>query len=300
MSRDQRRQDRRKAGRAGATPASRRTPVKARAGTGIPWVPVAVVAGTIAVVLLIAYLIIQAGQSSDTTDAATEAEQNSDPSLPGVFYPSQGRGHFPGLYSPDRESIPYCEGVRHSGEDDDEDASATPGSPTPTPTATRTPADADTTPDPEATPTRVEGCHTSNPPSSGEHLNAQRNVDLGNGVGIDQFPPQPDVYERDIVFPRDIIPHILEHAGVFVGYNCAEGDQACQDVVDDLASLVNDRIDNNDDRVVMGRFPDLPEGEIGLSSWTRVLNMTYEEYDRDLARDFIATHACRFDPEGFC
>ena len=299
MSRDQRRQDRRKAGRAGsAGSSSRRTPVKARGGTGIPWVPVAVVAGTIAVVLLIAYLIIQGGQSSDTTDAPTEAEQNSDPSLPGVFYPSQGRGHFPDPYTPGRENLPYCEGVRWSGAEDGA-ASPTPGAPSTTPTATPT-GGAATTPGAASTPTPDDSCHNSNPPSSGRHLPVQRNVDLGGGVGINQFPPPPDVYEPDIVFPRDIIAHILEHSGVFVGYNCAEGDQACQDVVDDLAALVNDRIDNNDDRVVMGRFPDLPVGEIGVASWTRVLNMKYQDYDRNTVRDFIATNACRFDPEGFC
>jgi hypothetical protein len=50
----------------------------------------------------------------------------------------------------------------------------------------------------------------------------------------------------------------------------------------------------------MANDPDLPVGTIGLSSWTRVLNMKASDYDEDAVEDFIGTHSCRFDPEGFC
>jgi ferredoxin len=41
----------------------------------------------------------------------------------------------------------------------------------------------------------------------------------------------PGVYPADIEIPRDSIAHILEHAGIFIGYNCKSGDSACDDVV---------------------------------------------------------------------
>jgi hypothetical protein len=324
MSREQRRQDRKAQTRGGgsraAAPPNRRTPVKARGGTGLPWVPIAIAAGTFAIVLLIAYLILQARSDDSGVDAASEAEQDASTDLPGVFVPSQGRGHFSGSYTPDRPPHPFCEGVESSGEAAaSPQASATSGtSPTAqatgadgtplatsTPGPTNTPGGGLTTPtqvaegSPQPTATPREDCYASNPPSSGRHLNVQRNADVGNG-NLVNIPPDPDVYPSDVEIPRDAIPHILEHAGVFVGYNCAEGDQACQDVVDQLADVVNDRIDNHDDRVVMAADSDLPVGTIGLASWTRVMNVRYADFDKDAASDFIGTHSCRFDPEGFC
>jgi hypothetical protein len=153
---------------------------------------------------------------------------------------------------------------------------------------------------PEATPVVPTDCYTSNPPSSGRHLGSLANVDIGGGIIIPRFPPERRVFDPDVAIPRDGIPHILEHAGVFVAYNCAEDDQGCQDVVDQLTGLANDRIDNHGDRVVMARDTDLPVGTIGLAAWTRVMNMPYQDYDEDAISDFIGTHSCRFDPENFC
>ena len=102
--------------------------------------------------------------------------------------------------------------------------------------------------------------------------------------------------------PRDAIPHMLEHAGVFVGWNCASGDTACTDAAQKLKDLVNDRIDNNDNRVVMAHDNDLPAGTFGMASWTRVLNFPASDWEnqKKLAEKFISVNSCRFDPEGFC
>jgi hypothetical protein len=109
------------------------------------------------------------------------------------------------------------------------------------------------------------------------------------------IPPQPGVYETAI--PRESIPHLQEHAGVFVGYNCASPD--CEAVVERLFSVVAQSLDN-DKRVVMAPSPDLPPDTIGLASWTRVDAFPSAEYTDDRVQDFIDTHSCRFDPEGFC
>ena len=114
------------------------------------------------------------------------------------------------------------------------------------------------------------------------------------------IPPNPAVYPGDIEIPRDAVPHILEHAGVFVGWNCTGGDAACSAVVEKVKGIVDDRIKNDQNRVVMAHDSDLPAGEIGMSSWTRVYQFSYREFDRQRVTNFIAKNSGWFDPEGFC
>lgn len=282
-----------------ASARDRRTPVKAPGSGGPPWMPLAIVGGGLAVVLLIVYLIVQSMGGDGGLSADEKAALDDSPDLPGVYVPDQGRGHLNYTFSLDREPRPFCDGVRHAG-----NASETPsGTPTaqstPTPRADAT-GEASGTATPRATPTVPLDCFNSNPPSSGQHLGIQNNVDVtGEGDILSRIPPDPNVYPENIKIPREGIPHILEHAGVYVGYHCADGDEACLAVVEDVKDLVNDRIDNNNDRVVLANDADLPEGEIGASGWTRVLNFKYQDYDEGELRDFIGTHACRFNPEKF-
>jgi hypothetical protein len=282
--------------------------------SGLPVLPLVLGGGVILLVALLGYLIFQANSGSDELSADQQAELDDSPELPGVYHQPQGRGHFEGGLL-GHEMTPFCEGVERSaladersgvpfGETPSGTRTSTP-QPTNTPAPTSTPTVESTTTSgagsttPNTTPTVPTDCYNSNPPSSGRHLGVQRNVDVGGGLVIN-IPPDPDVYPHDVEIPRDAIPHILEHAGVYVGWNCAEGDQACLDTVQQVEDLVNQRIDNNDDRVVMSINKDLPEGTIGLASWTRTMVFPYAEYSEDAVRDFISTHSCRFDPEGFC
>ncbi len=311
MSREQRRADEKKATGAGTPPPSRRTPQKVKTGSGFPTVPVAIVGGVVLIIALLAYLIIQAGDNSTELSADQKAERDDSPDLPGVFFPSQGRTHFEGGLI-GHVTVPFCEGVEASELADERSGvpfGETPSSETQTatntPTSTSTPSPspttaAGTTPSPpNTTPTVQTGCHASNPPTSGNHLGVQRGVDIGNGAIIN-IPPDPDVYPHDVEIPRDAIAHSLEHAGVYIGWNCAEGDQACLDVVQEAEDLANSRIDNNDNRVIMSINLDMPVGTIAVASWTRLLSVPYTEYDENAFTDFISTHSCRFDPEGFC
>jgi hypothetical protein len=269
------------------------------------------VGGVVLLVALIAYLIVQSSSDEGGLADWEIAQADDSPDLPGVYFPPQGRGHFNYTYSPGRTPRPYCPEVRHA---DDVDTEVTPSGTT-TAAATTSPA-ATATPEPSATPqssaspesgsaspqateTPRADCYNSNPPSSGQHLGVQRQVDLGNGAIIN-IPGDAEVYPPDVIFPREAIAHFLEHAGVFVGYHCEDGDQACLDVVSDLEGLVNDRIDNHNDRVQLANDPDLPVGEIGVAAWTRVMNFPYADYDEDAVEDFIGTHSCRFDPENIC
>ena len=265
---------------------------KSAPGRGIPWNLVFPVIGVVAITLLVAYLVVQArGTDVEEVSAAERAEQDQSADIPGTFAASQGRGHYTSAYSPTTPPMPFCEGVVWSGME----AVAT-GTAEPTAAATATATVPSTA---AATGTATEGtCRNSNPPSSGRHLGVERNVEVDGFIM--NIPPDPNVYPPDLDIPRDAIPHILEHSGVFVGYNCADGDDACLAVVQELEDVVNDRIDNNDDRVIMARYTDLPVGEIGLSGWTRWMRMPYTDFDEDVVSDFIGTNSCRFDPEGFC
>jgi hypothetical protein len=298
-----RRQQRGGGGGGGAAggPPSRRTPVKVSGGGRLPIIPIGIGAGVVVVVALLAFLISQAGNKANVA-GADKAAADSSSSIPGTFVASQGRGHFSFPFSLTRTPMAFCGGVAWSGAPEGQ-PTPTPGSPTPAPVVTGSPAAAITDAHGNVaivTPAPTD-CRASNPPSSGEHLNVQNGVDVGGGNLI-KIPPDPDVYPPEVVVPRDAIAHILEHAGVFVGYNCKDGDAACQDVVQKLTDLVNDRINNHKNLVVMARDPDLVEGTIGMSSWTRVLTIQYTDWDarKGDVTDFMAKNSCRVDFEGFC
>lgn len=271
--------------------------------------------GVFAIIGLIAYLVIQSVSDDGTSeDPNLREEQNSSSDLPGEWFPSQGRGHFTYTFSLDRTPTPFCEGVEMSqramdagGSTSTANATGTAPAATPT-TAAATPTAGANTPGsgtptaaggtPEASPTVPTNCYNSNPPSSGRHLGVQRNVDVGGGVVIN-IPPDPNVYPSDIKIPREAIPHALEHAGIYLGYNC-DGDSACEEVVAEMERVANDRIDNHDDRIIMAADYDLPEGYIGLASWSRVDLFPYADYTNERAEDFISAHSCRIDWENFC
>jgi hypothetical protein len=137
----------------------------------------------------------------------------------------------------------------------------------------------------------ADTCYASNPPTSGLHMPVER-VRLEDGHVL-QVPPDPGVY--GFVIPREAIPHIQEHAGVYVGYRCTSGcaavDAATQVVRQELALGA---------RVVMSPDPDLAPDTIAAASWTRVDVMSLADYSDDRLRAFIKAHSCRFDPERFC
>lgn len=305
MSREQRRADRRQQ-KTGAPPPSRRTPVKVGGGSRFPTMPLAIAGGLIIVVGMLVYLIIQSNSGGASLTKPEQAAQDRSTDIPGTYVEDEGRGHFPGNLA-GHQMTPFCEGVPQSDSArltiiaGGTPAATTPGT-TPTPAATSTPGTSPTAHGTiDTTPTVPSNCYNSNPPSSGKHLNVQRNVDVGGG-NIMNIPADPDVYPDDLETPRDAIAHILEHAGVFVGWNCQSGDIACTVVIQELKDLANDRISNSDNRVVMAHDSDLPEGTIGMSSWTRLLDFPYTDWDqqKDTVEQFMAKNSCRFDPEGFC
>lgn len=137
-------------------------------------------------------------------------------------------------------------------------------------------------------------CYASNPPTSGMHLPVQGTVLLEGNHRL-RIPPDPGIY--DFTVPREAIPHIEEHAGVYVGYRCAS--DSCNTTVERLKSLVEQE-DSLGARVVMSPDPDLDDDTIGVAAWTRIDTFNAGEYSDDRVRSFIKAHSCRFDPELFC
>ncbi len=272
----------------GASTPSRRTSVKVDGGSRIPMRGVAIAGGALLVVGLLAYLILQSSAGGSSLTGPDKVEADTSSSVPGTYVQSQGRGHYAGGYTPSRPPTPFCAGVAWSGGDTSAAPSATPAV-----TATVTPGR------PGMTPTVPTNCYNSNPPSSGKHLNVQNNVDIGGGNVI-KIPPDPDVYPAGVEIPRDSIAHILEHAGVFLGYNCASNDLECDSVVQDITQLATDRLQNGGDRIVMAHDSDLVPGTIGMSSWTRAYVFKYQAYDAKEVQRFMDKNSCRYDPEGFC
>jgi hypothetical protein len=137
-------------------------------------------------------------------------------------------------------------------------------------------------------------CYASNPPTSGLHLPVQGTVRLADGNSV-KIPPDPGIYDFEI--PREAIPHLQEHAGVFVGYHCVTN--ACEQAVEELENLVSQKLSLGA-RVVLAPSPDLAEDTIGMAAWTRVDVLSIGEFTEDRVSRFIDAHSCRFDPEGFC
>jgi len=139
-----------------------------------------------------------------------------------------------------------------------------------------------------------DSCYASNPPTSGLHLPVQGIVRLADGHRL-KLPPDPDIY--DFAIPREVIPHIEEHAGVYIGYNCSS--DPCRAAVERLKDLVAQE-NSLGARVVMSPDPDLDDDMIGMAAWTRVDDFEAGDYSDARAHDFIKAHSCRFDPEHFC
>jgi len=139
-----------------------------------------------------------------------------------------------------------------------------------------------------------DDCYASNPPTSGLHLPVQGTVLLTDGNAL-KIPPDPGIYGFEV--PREAVPHIEEHAGVYVGYHCVTSE--CTAAVEELTNLVSQQLARGA-RVVMSPTEDLDEDAIGLASWTRVDVFPASDYTEDRARAFMEAHSCRFDPEGFC
>ena len=93
-------------------------------------------------------------------------------------------------------------------------------------------------------------------------------------------------------WPAATLVHNMEHGGVVVWYNTTD-----QAVIDDLTDLVIEHMERR--LIVLSPYPDMEEGFVAITSWSRRLLVPAGDYDRDLFAEFIEVHERRFNPENF-
>jgi hypothetical protein len=126
--------------------------------------------------------------------------------------------------------------------------------------------------------------YNSNPPTSGPHS------------------PRFETWGvHDVVVPKEVAVHNMEHAGVIVWYNCNGGPEPlsadeCAELRNELSSVVQLMVAERKS-VLMTPFPEMPD-RIALTAWQYL--DSFNEFDRERVELFIDTFECNFDPEGFC
>ncbi len=132
-----------------------------------------------------------------------------------------------------------------------------------------------------AAATDTHGAYFSNPPTSGWHLPSLN---------------RPGVYTQPL--PPESVAHFLEHAGVWVLYTCPSG---CDDLVQNLQRVVTAEVARGRP-VALAPYSarEQPKQRVNLVAWQYLLPL--DDFDEAAVTQFIAAHACRYNPEGgpFC
>jgi hypothetical protein len=86
----------------------------------------------------------------------------------------------------------------------------------------------------------------------------------------------------------------MEHAGVVIWYNTAD-----EAVIENLEALIEEEL-RKGHAIVLTPYPDMAEGYIALTAWSRRDQFPASDYDPERVTRFIDVYLCRFDPERFC
>jgi len=228
----------------------------------IPWIPIAVGVGVIAIVALIAYLFIQSNQDDPPNNEAAQAIEND------------ATAEYPGEYV----DLPtaWAEGdvLAHYGEDGGAEAPNT---------NAHVQREVDYSKETSANST------TGLPPVGGPHWGQGACGEDPDAAGAFCGPVPWGIYFDP--WPAESLVHNMEHSGVVVWYNTSDTEAR-----DRLRGWVEDRLDA-DKLVVMAAYPDMPADTIALTAWTRRDVFPVSEMTEDRVKDFIDKLACRFNPE---
>ncbi len=226
----------------------------------IPWIPIVVIVGVLAVAGGIGYLIIESGKDPPPDNKKAQAIENNDPAF-------DGPGEWVDL------PTAWAEGttLAHYGEN---------GAP-------NTNAHVNNAVD--YSKETSANSSTGLPPVGGPHWGSS-----GCGEDPNEAPaycgPVPWGIYRD-PWPAESLIHSMEHSGVVVWYNTA--DTAVRDKLEDW---VADEADSGK-LVVLTPYPDIPENTIALTAWSRRDVFTVSDLTEKRVKDFIGKLACRFNPE---
>ncbi len=258
MSRAQRRATR---------PSSRRTPVKPQksgAGIQIPWIPIAVLVGIIAVVGVVVYIVIQAGKPAKPGNAKAAAyemdHQDGAPGewvdLPDAWADGTKIAHY-GQSSADGPNTNAH--VTHNVDYSKETSASSPNGLPP-----------------------VGGPHWGQTSCGPEPANAPAFCG-----------PAPWGIYLTSGWAAESLVHNMEHGGVIVWFNTTN-----QDVLSKLQALITQRLKDGY-FIVMTTYSDVPADTIWLTSWARREKIDVASYDDATVDTFIKTFQCAFNPESF-
>lgn len=132
----------------------------------------------------------------------------------------------------------------------------------------------------------------SNPPAGGPHWGSSTcTTDPEDNppfcgpapVGIYRTPWEPET-----------LVHNMEHGGSVIWYNTTD-----QGVIDDLESLIRDRLEDRE-LLVLTPYFEMEEETIALTHWSRIDKFPVSEYSQERVDEFLDAHECRFNPENIC
>jgi hypothetical protein len=228
-------------------------------GLRIPWIPIAVLIGIVAVVGVVAYLIIQSGKpASDRFAGAAKIESDPGTGLPGQFVnlpqawaDGSTLAHYGASNGPNTNSH-----VTHAV-DYSKETSA--------------------------------NSSTGYPPAGGPHW-GQTTCGSDPAAAPAFCGPVPwGIYRAP--WPPESLGHNMEHAGVVVWYNTANTDIRSKIEAEATKRLKAGNL------VVVAPYPDLPPDTIAITAWARRDEFPVSEYTDSRLDTFIKTFACRFNPE---
>ncbi|HXH20611.1 MAG TPA: DUF3105 domain-containing protein [Dehalococcoidia bacterium] len=223
-------------------------------GGGANWTLIGAVLGVAAIAGIIVYAVIQSttGSSADEIPGFLKAIRDDSPNLPGQYIPPHPGAD--GKVCLEVSCLQNNDDRQHFGN------GVVWGFCTPEQIAAN----------------QVNGCYTSNPPTSGPHAAS---------------PAQFKVLENPA--PKENLIHSMEHGAVVVWYNTED-----QDVIKQLAAWVQDHLDRRR-LVVMTKYTEMEPNTIALTAWTRLDKFPVSELTKKRVDDFISAHNKRFNPEGF-
>ncbi|MDZ4278563.1 MAG: DUF3105 domain-containing protein [Dehalococcoidia bacterium] len=130
----------------------------------------------------------------------------------------------------------------------------------------------------------------SNPPAGGPHWSGNCGDDPSAAPAF--CGPAPwGVFREE--WDAATLVHNMEHGGVVLWYNTTD-----QDLIGELEALVTKRLEDGE-LLVMAPYPEMEEGHIALTSWSRIDKFPVADYSPERVETFIDTHLRRFNPEDF-
>ncbi len=234
-------------------------PTSSGRGLRIPWVPIAVVLGIVAVVVVVGYLVLQTRKApGDRFAKAATMETDQGTGLPGQYVnlpeawaDGSTLAHYGASNGPNTNS--------HVTHDVDYSKEVTANAP------------------------------NGLPPAGGPHWGATT-------CGSDPAAapafcgPVPWGIYRVPWHPENLI-HNMEHAGVIIWYNTAN-----IDIRNKIEAEATKRLKAGA-LVVVTPYPALPADTIALTAWSRRDVFPVSQYDDSRLDTFIKTFSCRFNPE---